>query len=398
MQQKSLSAISVRLAAGLLLAGILLISFPAAAAGIKIGDDNRYLKLAVLLQGWAVFTHEAAADGESPDTDFYLRRMRILLIGQLNRWVNFFVETDNPNFGKGGEFESRMFIQDAWVEFNLHNALQLDIGMIMIPFSHHGMQGATSLHSVDYHTRLIRYPDGSHKVWRDFGAMIRGMLLNNRLEYRIAVFNGVHGKASDPNPPNPHDVPRVTGRLTLNLFDAEGGSGTGGFFYDGLYLKQDSGALVSPKKIVSFGVSADWQKDVNVILEGDPAVLKERQDYVAVALDAFMDLPLDDRGVMGLAGQFDFYYYQHGEDAEGTGFGFLFELGLRYDAYEVVVCADWFNATELDGDAGDLLAVYGGFNWWWFGHSTSLKVQLGGTKEGDADWGLAGHIQAQFLF
>jgi hypothetical protein len=46
----------------------------------------------------------------SLDTDFCLRRMRALLFGQLNDKVQFFVETDNPNFGRGGEFSGNMFI------------------------------------------------------------------------------------------------------------------------------------------------------------------------------------------------------------------------------------------------------------------------------------------------
>jgi hypothetical protein len=363
----------------------------APAAGVKVGDDNTYAKIALLLQAWSVFTDGGAPDPDSLDTDFYLRRMRLLLFGQLNDRVNFFVETDNPNFGKQGDFSSRTFVQDAWVELDLHGALQIDVGMLLAPFSHHGMQGAVSLHSLDYHSELIRYPAGSHVVWRDFGVMARGLLWKDRIEYRLAILNGVHGGADDPR--NPNDWPRLAARLTFNLFDAEGGPGTGGFFYDGLYLSKTDEGVVSTRKIVSLGVSADWQKDLNVDLDAAGGV-RDRDDYFALAADLFWDLPLDSGGLLGLAGQVDFFYYDHGE--EYTGYGLLSELGLRYDRVELLVCLDWFDSNG--SDVGDLLFVYGGFNFWWLGHSTSIKLQAGESKKDGGDWSIAGQVQVQLLF
>ena len=201
------------------------------------------------------------------------------------------------------------------MELNLHDALQIDVGMLLVPFSHHGMQGAVSLHSLDYHAGLIRYPTGSHMVWRDFGVMVRGLLWEDRVEYRLAVLNGVRGGADDPR--NPNDWPRLTARLTFNLFDAEGGSGTGGFFYDGLYLEKKDGAVVSTRRILSLGLSADWQKDLNVDLDTNGAT-ERRGDYFALSVDLFWDLPLDTSRRLGLSGQVNFYYYDHG-DRDGKG-------------------------------------------------------------------------------
>jgi hypothetical protein len=391
---------------------------PASKAGFKIGDDETYLKIGLLLQGWAVFTEEGAPDHKSWDTDFYLRRLRFMLYGQLTDKIHFFVETDTPDFGKQGDFSSRTFIQDAWLEYNVHKMLQIDAGMLLVPFSHHGMQGAVSLHSLDYHGKLIRYPSGGHKVWRDYGVMVRGMVPCELIEYRLAILNGVHGSAEDPR--NPRDWPRVTARVTLNLFESEGGPGTAGFFYDGLYLKESEGEVISPKKILSFGFSADWQKDLNVTLRQQTGVVDDRDDYFALAVDAFFDLPLDDLGSMAVAGQAGFYYYEHGDrrtysdssprthygtgdfSSEFTGYGLMSEVGFRFHAYEVLLSVDWFEAIESDGHEGDYLAVYGGFNWWWKGHTASLKLQAGSSKTGsiglEGDWGFAGQVQAQLLF
>lgn len=400
-------------AALLLVVGLL--CGPARAVGVKIGDDRTWAKLGLLLQGWAAFTDEGAPDAKSLDTDFYLRRLRFLLWGQLHEKVNFFVETDNPNFGKHGDFSSRMFVQDAWVELNLMPALQIDAGMLLVPFSHHGMQGAISLHSLDYHSSLIRYPVGSHKVWRDYGVMVRGMVFDDMLEYRLAVLNGVHGSGDDPR--NPFDLPRLAGRVTWNFFAAEGGAGLGGFFYDGLYLNSTEKGVVSTRKILSLGFSADWQPDLNVTLRQTTGVVADRDDYLALAADVFFDLPLDDDRLLGLAGQVDFYYYDHGDRrlySDGTprsfygtdaayassytGAGIASEIGLRYDAWEVLAALDWFEAREAEGNAGDLLSAYGGVNWWWLAHATSIKLQAGATKRDGGDWGFSAQLQAQLLF
>ena len=407
----------------------LFFSNQAAAAGVEISKGDASLKLALLLQGWAAMEPDAAPSGNSLDTDLYLRRLRLLFIGKLNDTVRFFVETDSPNFGKRGNLNVDTFIQDAWVEFALDDWFIVNAGMLLVPFSHHGMQGAVTLHSLDYHGSLIRYPSGSTKVWRDFGVMVRGLLLNRLLEYRVALLNGVHGDSSMvtetkdnatwtqiKDPRNPHDWPRLTMRLTLNVFDADGDAGAGGFFYDGIYLKRTDKGVVSPSKVLSFGVSADWQRDLNVTWKpaqnGAVREIDERKDYFAVAADMFFDLPVDEDGLFGLCGQLNFYYYDHGSregDAAAssfyagdsklyTGVGLFTEAGLRYDAYELVFGLDWFEALEAEGDAGDMLSVLGGLNWWWLAHSTSLKAQLGVTQQDGGDWKFKAVLQAQLLF
>ncbi len=389
------------------------------AASDPIGTEDTHIKLGLLLQGWAAFTPEAAPDGESLGTELYLRRLRIMLMGQITDRVNFFAETDSPNFGKNGDLSVQMFVQDAYLEFNVHPALQVDVGMLLAPFSHHGMQGAISLHSLEYHSSLLKYPTGSNKGWRDYGIMLRGQLFDQLIGYRFAILNGVHGGADDPR--NPYDLPRLTARLFVNLFDSEDGPGVAGYFWDGIYLKRTEAGILSPKKIVSFGFSADWQNRLNVHRNPgvtDPAAgnfVESHADYLAVAGDVFVDLPLSEDRLLGLTGQFDFYYYDHGDrknladgsprsyyglegTGEYTGYGFLSELGVRYDTYAAVLSLDWFDATQTEGDLGDLLAVYGGLNWWWLGHSTSLKLQAGAAKRDGGDFAFEGIVQAQLLY
>ncbi len=422
--------------------GALLVSQSAGAAIKVAGDDKMFLKLGGLLQTQATFTKNGAPTEKDVGTEFFLRRMRLMVIGQLNPKINFFFETDNPNFGKNGDFSIDTYIQDAYAEVNLHEMLQIDIGMLILPFSHHGMQSATSLLGVDYRLNEIKYPIGSNKVWRDYGVMVRG-LISKWVEYRLGVFNGVHGNAKlvkpggdaaaiwnyETDPRNPKDLPRFTARLTLNIFDPEGGPGLAGFFYDGAYLAESPDGIVSTKRVLSIGGSVDWQRDLNVQYKTPPetgtaaepaaAEVDSRSDYFGVNGDIFWDIPFGDKKKASLNGQVNVYYYNHGDRSEGlsyydfadikaaapngmyTGIGLSAELGFRYSAFEPLFSFEWFDASDdmtPTGKTGDYMAIWGGLNYMVFADAFNLKLQVGATNKADVEWVPAGQLQAQLLF
>ncbi len=58
---------------------------------------------------------------------------------------------------------------------------------------------------------------------------------------------------------------------------------------------------------------------------------------------------------------------------------------------------DWFDAIRADGQQGDHLALYGGFNWWWRGHATNFKLQAGATRTAGGDFKPIVLLQAQLL-
>jgi len=337
-----------------------------------------------------------------------------MMSGQLTDMVNYFAETDIPNFGKYNDWSPNIFVQDAWMEINPAPEFQLDVGMLLLPFSHQGMQGATSLNAVDYHTKLIKYP--AQKVWRDIGVMIRGLLFENVLEYRLAITDGVQPNTTSKtmgtgdeaykmptDPRNPKSWPRLTMRLTLNAFDPEGGATVAGFFYKGANLKETPDGIVSSKKVLAIGGSIDWQRGVNVLMKADDdgnLSVDDSKDYFAANADIFADIPLSADKLLALTGQVDFYFYDNGnrnkalfykatdnKDLAGlySGIGIASELGVRYSALEPIICFDWFNSTQMaKGDAGkigDYMAIYGGVNYFWMAHNVTFKLEFGGQKE-----------------
>jgi len=432
------------------LAGVSIVAPSARAAGKIVVADDKTLEISVLLQPQLRFDNPAWNKKYNDDFgsgswsyDPLIRRARLLMYGQFTSMVNFFVETDSPNFGYKSNYSTSMYIQDAYVELNLHPALQIDTGMLLLPFSHHGMQGAGSLLMVDYHSSLIKYPAGDGtatntptKVWRDVGVMVRGELLDKSLVYRLALTNGAQAidrtTAAIPYYLNRKETPWVTGRVTYNLFDSEDGAGVGGMFWDGLYLKVDGDKLLSPKKIISLGASGSYQAKANYIKTTIPAnptatppttaVDKwTKTNFLAVAGDIFVDYPMGD-GTQAVNAQVDFYYYDFGKVTNGmasdpaaptvldkdvnhasSGMGMFAEAGYRFGQLEPVVGVDWFDAKQ--GDKGDLLGVRGGVNYWIAGNTANVKAEFGMQRviqddnpDTDEKFGKTAIIQTQLWF
>jgi hypothetical protein len=212
------------------------------------------------------------------------------------------------------------------------------------------------------------------------------------------------------------------GRLTFNIFDAEGGPGVGGMFYDGLYIKKTDKGVISTKKVLSIGASLDWQARLNVLMKAGtppadpnadvPLLAKSRTDYFAFAGDVFWDIPLTTSKLVSINGQVNFYYYDHGDRSEQlayynttndkksfTGWGLLSELGIRYSAFQPLIIFDFYDSTKaLTDNQGDLRGIYGGLNYYLLGHSVTFKLQAGSKKSNGDNWLSSVNLQAQLVF
>jgi len=321
---------------------------PARAVKLEASEDV-FLDIHYLLQPHVQFGHHP---GETPDlvSDFYIRRSRIILMGQVSPFVKFFMETDQPNWGKGGDWTPEFMVQDAFVAFEIHDAIKIDVGMLLLPFVHHAHQGAVNLHTLDYHAALVRYPADSHKVWRDMGVGFRGLLANDHVGYRISVTNGVPGAVHEVA-----DIPRFCGRLEYHAFDAEGG-----FFHGGTYLGK--------KKILSLGAAFDVQ----------PNAFGDSSHYYAFGGDVFLDVPMKKNR---LSGQVNYVYYG-GADNPTAGMGVLFDLGYAIGKIEPLIAVDWFMPRGAADSFGDhLFGGHVGLNWWLHGHNASIKLDLGMVRD-----------------
>lgn len=334
------------------------------AGAVKIeASEDVFVDVRYLLQPHVVLSNDPASS-PSFTSDFYIRRSQIMLGGQVSPFISFFMATDMPDWGKGGDWSNPSFlVQDALVSFDVHEAFKVSVGMLLIPFVHQTKQGASSLHTLDYHGALVRYPAG--KVWRDNGVEVRGLLAGGRLDYRVAITNGVTS--------TPHDIPRFSGRLALNLADAEDT-----LFYGGTYLGR--------KKVVSFGAAFDVQ----------PEAFGGADAYYAFGGDFFVDVPM---GAHRLSGQLDYVYYG-GSANPDAGMGVLFDLGYAIGRLEPIVAVDWFMPRGAAGGDDHLFGGHVGLNWWLVGHRANIKLDLGIVKEGGESIGNAARVmtvQTQLL-
>ena len=229
---------------------------------VTADDDQTSIKFGYLVQ----FRAESfdTADGMDTSKDLYLRRARLLLGGSFGSKWSYFIETDSPNLGKadamGVKDSGDVYIQDWVVTYTHSDALKVDTGLLLIPFSHNSLQSAVTLLGVDYmpYSFLNSGPTQS-RVGRDYGVLARGLLANKHVEYRIGLFDGDRGV-------NATNDFRYAGRVVYSVFESEAG-----LFY--------TGTTLGAKKILAFGAAFDHQ-----------------EDYDALALDAFWDQPIGDGG------------------------------------------------------------------------------------------------------
>ena len=338
----------------------------------------------LLLQPRLELTQDGNMTGDGWGTDWYMKRVRPMLSGNVTKWVHFFFEADNPNFGKGGNFNTSFFVQDAVIMFRFMPEFNLHVGLLLPSFVRHGMQGAVSLNALSYHNLFSgKYIAG--KVWRDMGVEARGVI-GGMLTYDLGVYQGIRGTACeegvDCTPVNPDELPRVTARVAYHFFDVD----------DGLFLQ---GIYHGKRKVLSVGLAADFQPDA---VKDNAGALT---NYMAFGADVMLNLPLNDR--MEIAGQVNFVYFDRGYTGfgndelvdPGTGYGIIAEAGFRYLEYEPVISTEMFMS---DNDGGDISNMHVGFNYWIKGHNANVKLDYGLMKTGNADRKSQVVLQAQILF
>ncbi|MGE5200100.1 MAG: porin [Rhodospirillaceae bacterium] len=313
-------------------------------------DGQSSIKLGFLIQPQLELLE--TADQEATSSNLFIRRLRLLVGGAVGEHWAFFFETDSPNLGKanpnpgaalqGAKDQGDIYVQDAYVTYSQSMAFKVDAGMIMLPHSRNGTQSAATLLAVDYgpYTFIDSGP-GAERVGRDYGVQLRGYPAGQKLEYRLAVSQGVRGdEARNPL--------RVTGRAVYYPFGAETG-----FFYAGTFR--------GTKRQAGFGGGFDVQEDATIW-----------------SADAFFDTPVLD-GRQGLTVQLNWMRYDGGSflPALPKQDAFLVEAGYHVWNHRLTPFVQYqaraFAATALP----DQDAFQAGVAWWLAGHQRTLKFSVG---------------------
>jgi len=331
-----------------------------APAPLKIETPNSSLKLGVLFQPQYEMAGSATLSGVSHN--LFVRRVRFLAGATLFKNIEFFFDTDYPDLFKatqdtGVKNTPGLNVQDAFGTFKaVGDAFKIDMGYMLPPSTHNADQGAGTLYSWDYFTNSFRnsnaFNSSAAPVGRDAGVQLRGLVLDNHLEYRVGLFQGRRYAQSMDGKVGGRNFFRFAARAQVNIFDAETG-----FFYSGTYL--------GTKKVLSFGGTVDAQGD-----------------YIHWGADAFLDLPL---GPGVLTAQANLAHYD-GKDylvAGGVTTGplpkqtsIMGEVGYLIDAINLSPIVRFERQTVSPTGAPTVheTRIAGGLAFWPYGHAFNIKA------------------------
>jgi len=312
----------------------------AGATKVPIPLDGATLNVSFQLQPWLQISQNGAPDGTDPNYDVYLRRIRLLVNGDLSKNFSYLVQLDNPSFGRRGNLTGRVLFQDAWVGWaptgnTGDNVVFIDAGLLLLPISRHLLQSTTSFTTVDAHAESFR---GMRETpaFRDLGVSVRGWALGKKIGFRGGIYEGVRGTAGDfsaTNPNgglNPHGHPRLAGFVNFDIL----GSEEGAWLYHGIYWAE--------KPIVTVGVGAVYQ---SLSTRGPNGVTDSRTE----SADVFAELPFS--AEQEVIFQATGYRNDYGLGSRDTGFGGFADLGYRYGAFEPYVSYEFFSGDVCPADA-----------------------------------------------
>ena len=218
----------------------------------------------------------------------YIRRLRVLVGGNVTKSTSFFFESDATNIGRVAATGTKtngvsMYVQDAQVVHSFMPELSFIVGLHLVGISRNGLQGATTLMGINYGSyQFVTSTPLDNSVGRDLGVTARGFVADERLEYRAGVYSGRNVN---------HVLPlRSAVRLQYCFLD----QGEGVLLYRHDTRAKDTCSISVP--------GADLQGS-----------------YRGYSADAFLDLPVGDAGALTVsasAGSFD----GRGSDLDSTAF------------------------------------------------------------------------------
>ncbi len=371
---------------GFLMAAVLLASSEAFAIKVPTGTQDFDLNVSVLLQARAVGSWDGdrptAAGGASPngtfDSDFYIRRARLITSGTAFKDFTYYILFDTPNFGIRGNYSGSTFLQDLHIGYVPAKDIDIEVGFLYMPLSHLAMNSSSSTSAIEKSTAILFY--NNNRGLRETGAQVRALLFDRRILVRGGIYEGLKG---DPNAAfvvNPNGRPLAAGMLRLNLIGDETG-----YAYPSIYL--------DGKSRVSIGVGGQFQTKgsntpvttVNPATGARTTTNTAVNDYSALAADVFADIALP--GDTEFAVQADIYRFDWGNrladgtpiGSDKTGFATTLEVGYRVGQIEPEVNGYWFNS---DSRQNSFLKVAGGLNYFLKKHQAKLSLEFWHIKSG----------------
>jgi hypothetical protein len=236
----------------------LAVSASARAQAVVKVDENTSFKVGTLDQSWAEVSQNPARDDYAKN--IFLRRARIILGGTIGKQFGFFLDTDVPNLGKSSAgtktLSQAVILQDGWFEWKPNDDVTVMGGLFYVPLCRNCAQAAPAHLGLDYGAySFVQNAAMQGNNGRDSGVQVKGYAAGKKLEYRVAVLQGLRDQRAT-------NGFRVAGRAQYSFWEAD----VTPFFY--------TGTTLGKKKLLVVGGGVDHQ-----------------DDYNAFAVDVFIDRP-----------------------------------------------------------------------------------------------------------
>jgi len=324
---------------------LFLVSTASHAVSVPLPSKENTLNIVFFTQPAFQWNENAAPTGSDSSYDFFVRRTRIAATGDIGTHWSYYFQVDNANFGKYGNFTSRMIVQDAWVAFGPFgtkgdNVLLIEGGLIFYPNSRFTVTSSSNQPTIDGHPDLLRgFTAAVFPATRSTGLQVRGWALGKKIGFRGGIYEGVQPNAGAGL--NPSRRPAFGGLINVDLIGSEEGS----YLYQSIYFAKDP--------ILSVGLAGTYQSQALRVTKGVT-------DQRALTSTVFLDFPLNEgQEFVGILGG---YLYGNGTGSRDTGAGFSIDLGFRYQFVRPYVSYEYFNSQDCEPQAGVATLAQCGLN------------------------------------
>jgi hypothetical protein len=250
---------------------------PQAIAGpaIRMPNNEGWLQINYEMQFLGQWRNNGSGpNGAENTTDIYFRRNRLSFWGMLNSKYGFYYAQEFQGDRYIGALNvwdtpvNDFFVLDAYFIANFSEKFNLRAGLTKDPLVREHNVGCFFPLSLD---RSLFVYTSIPRVSRDYGVVFWGNLMNQKLQYKLALMEGIDS-ANQPS-----STLRYTGRIHYSFWEPENLP-----LYFGTYLGK--------KKVLTIGAGYQFELDAAY---GNQTLLTLEKDYQAWTIDLFAEYPTE---------------------------------------------------------------------------------------------------------